>query len=199
VIKDNGAIVLFAQVPFSIVLGASNLEMLRYNLIWEKTMAVGHLNAKKAPLKAHEEILVFYKHLPTYNPQMTKGEPYRKVAGIDNSTNYGKQDRVGRVTESDERYPRSVLKFANPNNGLDAWHPTRKAVPLLEYLLKTYTNEGDLVLDSCAGSMSTVHACLLTNRKYLAFEKDEAYFVRGCERIERVKKEISECTTSETE
>ena len=175
--KDNGAIVLTAQTPFDKVLGMSNLETLKYEWIWTKYSGTGHLNAKKMPMKNHENILVFYKKLPTYNPQMTKGKPYTQKSGRA-SSNYNHQERVTTVNEG-YRYPLTVQKF-NSEKGL---HPTQKPVALFEYLIKTYTNEGETVLDNCMGSGTTAIACINTNRKYIGFELDEEYYKKSIERI----------------
>lgn len=180
IIKDNGTIVLFAQTPFDKVLGNSNLKMLKYEWIWEKHMATGHLNAKKMPMKAHENILVFYKKLPIYNPQFTEGKPYIVNRGND-SSNYGKQ-RATTTINNGFRYPRDVIKFKHDKEKL---HPTQKPVELLEYLIKTYTNENMLVLDNCMGSGSTGIACLNTNRRFIGIELDENYFQIAQDRIEK--------------
>ena len=183
IIKERGAIVLTAQTPFDKVLGASNLKMLKYEWIWQKPQGTGHLNAKKMPMKNHENILVFYKKLPPYNPQMRKGfEPYTQKSGR-GSDNYGEQNQVITVN-SGERYPLSVVGF-NPNKGL---HPTQKPVALMEYLIRTYTNEGDTVLDNCMGSGTTGVACKNLNRNFIGMELDEAYFNIAKERIENHKK-----------
>lgn len=172
-----GAIVLTAQTPFDKVLGASNLQMLRYEWIWEKTNATGHLNAKRAPMKAHENILVFYRNLPTYNPIKTNGH-VRKAATANRyrlqSSNYGKQSGIT-VYDSTERYPRSVLVFASDKQR-SKLHPTQKPVELMEYLIRTYTNQGDTVLDNCMGSGTTGVACLSTGRNFIGIEKDATYF-----------------------
>lgn len=180
IIKDNGAILLFSQMPFGANLIMSNPKMFRYEWIWEKDNATGFLNAKKMPLKIHENILVFYKHLPTYNPQMRTGfKPYKTVQGR-HSSNYGDYEQ-GHITESNgERYPIDIIKF-NKENGL---HPTQKPVALLEYLVKTYTNEGDTVLDNCMGSGSTGVACKNTNREFIGIELDEKYFEIARNRLE---------------
>ena len=184
IVKDNGAIVLFGQEPFSTELRHICLTMYRYDLIWEKTKAGGFLNAKRRPLQAHENISVFYKRLPTYNPQMREGKPYRKKA-ITNGDgfNYGRFERSGTVQVNDgTRFPRSVIKVPNDNHG--SLHPTQKPVPLLEYLIKTYTNEGETVLDNCMGSGSTGVACVNTNRNFIGIELDDKYFDIAKERIE---------------
>ena len=180
-IKPNGAIILFAQTPFDKVLGASNLKMLRYEWIWNKKLGTGHLNAKKMPMKQHENILVFYKKLPTYNPQMREGQPYHKTSST-TSSNYGKQTAT-EWTSDGGRYPISILEFSNANRN-NRLHPTQKPVDLLEYLIKTYTNEGELVLDFTMGSGSTGVACLNTNRKFIGIEIEEKYFNIAKDRIE---------------
>ncbi|MFS0819655.1 site-specific DNA-methyltransferase [Lysinibacillus sp. 1P01SD] len=179
IIKDNGAIVLFGQAPFDKVLGASNLQLLRYEWIWEKTAATGHLNAKKMPLKAHENILVFYKKLPVYNPQKTQGHKpvnsYTKYLDVQNKTeiynNVSKEISGGGNTD---RYPRSVLQFASDKQRLNL-HPTQKPLALCEYLIKTYSNEGDVILDNCAGSGTTLVAAQNLNRNFIGIEKEEHY------------------------
>lgn len=189
IIKDNGAIALFAQTPFDKVLGVSNLKMLRYEWIWKKETGTGFLNAKKMPLKDHENILVFYKKLPTYNPQMGEGKPYKKRRRTGQvSTNYRK-DVVDEIiiASNGERYPLTVLEFPR-DRAKSPLHPTQKPVALLEYLIKTYTNEGETILDNCMGSGSTGIACINTNRKFIGIEKDEKYFEIACNRIKEVRK-----------
>lgn len=184
IIKDNGAIVLFAQTPFDKVLGVSNLKMLKYEWIWEKTAATGHLNAKKMPMKAHENILVFYKKLPTYNPQKTMGHTpvHSYTKHQDDGSNYGKTKVGISGGGSTERYPRSVQVFKSDKQKV-ALHPTQKPIDLLQYLIKTYTNEGEIVLDNCMGSGSTGVACLNTNRKFIGMELDDTYFDIAYNRI----------------
>ena len=199
IIKDRGAILLFAQTPFDKVLGVSNLENLRYEIIWQKTAPTGFLNAKKMPMKAHENILVFYKKLPTYNPQMTQGHP-RKVSSkksrtnsanrhtkksLKGESNYGVFANEIEGYDSTERYPLSVQVFAKDQQK-ENYHPTQKPVALLEWLIKTYTNEGDLVLDNCMGSGSTGVACVNLNRNFIGMELTEQYFEIAKERIEKV-------------
>ena len=182
IIKDNGAIVLFAQTPFDKVLGASNLKMLKYEWIWEKQQGTGFLNAKKMPLKKHENILVFYKKLPIYNPQMIGNE----IRTIKRNKNGKTTDNYGKFTYDEQstyvgRYPTSILSFDRDKNKL---HPTQKPVPLLEYLIKTYTNEGEIILDNTMGSGSTGVACKHTNRKFIGIEVNEKYFELAKKRIE---------------
>lgn len=191
IIKNNGAIVLFGQGKFSAQLIMSNSKLYRYSLVWEKTKAGGFLNARRMPLQAHEDILVFYKKLPTYNPQMEIGKPYVKKAITDgDGGNYGKFSRVGEVhINKGERFPRSVIKFSNDNH--KSLHPTQKPVPLLEYLVKTYTNEGDTVLDNCMGSGTTGVACLNTGRNFVGMELDENYFEIAQKRIAEAQENIN--------
>lgn len=180
IIKDNGCIALFAQTPFDKVLGSSNLKLLKYEWIWQKDNGTGFLNAKKMPLKLHENILIFYKKPPVYNPQMRKGfKPYSQKSGR-GSSNYGEQVRV--ITDSKgDRYPVDIVEFKRDKDKL---HPTQKPVALLEYLIKTYTNENENVLDNCMGSGSTGVACINTNRNFIGFELDENYFNIAKQRLE---------------
>jgi site-specific DNA-methyltransferase (adenine-specific) len=185
IIKDNGVIVLTAQTPFDKVLGCSNLKMLKYEWIWMKETGTGFLNAKKMPMKQHENILVFYKRLPTYNPQMTQGTPYKTGFAGGRSSNYGKfQTFDGAISTTDKRYPKTVLSFPRDGNRI---FPTQKPVALFEYLIKTYTNPYDSVLDNCIGSGTTAIACLNTNRNFLGFEKDEQTFNLCINRINEHK------------
>lgn len=187
IIKDNGAIVLFAQGMFTAQLMTSQPKSWRYNLIWEKDRPSGFLNAKKMPLRSHEDICVFYKKTPTYNPQMWEGKPSHgigKAKGEDNcknNNNYGNFSRVER--EGNLKYPRSILEFQRPHPPI---HPTQKPVELLEWLVKTYSNEGETILDNCMGSGSTGVACVNTNRKFIGIELDENYFNIAKERIENI-------------
>jgi site-specific DNA-methyltransferase (adenine-specific) len=186
VMKKNGAVVLFAQNSFSFKLGLSNEEQYRYSIVWEKTKAGGFLNAKRMPLQAHEDILVFYKSLPLYNPQYENGKPYKKKSVTNgDGKNYGKFERAGQVAVNEgKRCPRSVIKFSNDNHG--SVHPTQKPVALLEYLIKTYTNPGELVLDFTMGSGSTGVAALNLNRRFIGIERDEEYFKIANARISHV-------------
>lgn len=184
VIKDNGAIVLFAQTPFDKVLGASNLKLLKYEWIWEKDRASGHLNAKKMPMKAHENILVFYKKLPTYNPQKTTGHKPSNTSGrrLKETTNYGKFEQIisgGQTT----RYPRSIQKINVVNSQHGIVHPTQKPLSLIEYMIKTYTNEGDLILDNTCGSGTTGLGAKNLNRNYIMMEQDPKYYETACKRV----------------
>lgn len=186
--KPNTAKLMFAQTPFDKVLGCSNLKELKYEWIWEKTTATGHLNAKKMPMKSHENILVFYDKLPTYNPQKTVGHrpanSYTKHQ--DDGSNYG-ETKVGISGGGQtDRYPRSVQVFKTDKQKVSL-HPTQKPVALLEYLIKTYTQEGETVLDFTMGSGSTMIACLNTNRKGIGIELDKHYFDVATKRINEHK------------
>ena len=184
IVKDNGAIVLTASQPFTSALVMSNPKMFKYEWIWEKTHHQGFVNAKKLPLKSHENILIFYKNPPIYNPQMRMGKPYIKKHGENGSMqNYGGKDkRAGTTTiNKGTRFPKDVLLFANGNYG--SFHPTQKPVALFEYFIKTYTNEGDLVLDNCAGSGTTGVAAKNLKRNFILIEKEEKYCKIAKERI----------------
>jgi len=174
--KDNAAIILFAQTPFDKVLGCSNLDWLRYEIIWQKTNPTGHLNAKKMPMKAHENILVFYKNLPTYNPQKTTGH-IRKTAvkRSDKTPVYGQQSFKPLPYDSTDRYPRSVLTLPSDKQ-TSKLHPTQKPLALIEWLIATYSNSGDVVLDNCMGSGTTGLACKNLGRKFIGIELDQKYF-----------------------
>ncbi len=184
IVKPNGAILLFAQTPFDKVLGASNLEMLKYEWIWEKTQATGYFNAKKMPMKAHENILVFYKEPPVYNPQKTTGHKpinsYTKKAEVCNKTEvYGKVKKDISGGGETDRYPRSVLKYKSDKqkNKLNGTiFSTQKPLDLCEYFIKTYSNENDLILDNAAGSGTSGLAAKNLNRNYIMIENVEEHF-----------------------
>lgn len=194
IIKDNGAIVLFSQMPFGARLICSNEKMFRYEIIYRKNNVTGFLNAHKMPLKVHENILVFYKKLPTYNPQKTYFRISKPVVHYNersinknSSTNYGTQSDYIHVDDG-SRMPIDIIEFDIPvsknsthNKKYD--HPTQKPVALCEYLIKTYTNEGDIVLDNCMGSGTTAIAAIRTKRQYIGFEIEQKYFDIINERI----------------
>ena len=185
IIKNNTAIVLTAQTPFDKILGASKIELLKYEWIWRKQQGTGHLNAKKMPMKNHENILVFYKNLPVYNPQFTEGKPYVCKSGR-GSTNYNEQVSV--VTENKgKRYPLSVIEFQYDKEKL---HPTQKPVSLFEYFINTYSNEGMIILDNTAGVCTTAIAAKNLNRKWICIEKEEKYCDVSKERILKHKNTI---------
>lgn len=180
IVKPNAALVFTAQTPFDKVLGASNLVELRYEWIWRKNVATGHLNANRAPMKDHENVLVFYRDPPIYHPQMVSGKPYKmKRKPInDNGSNYGNITRTDTVN-SGERFPKTIIEF-DREVGL---HPTQKPVALMEYLIKTYTDEGGIVLDSTMGSGTTGVACANLKRNFIGIEQDEGHFNTARDRI----------------
>ncbi|MCC0678248.1 site-specific DNA-methyltransferase [Clostridioides sp. ES-W-0017-02] len=192
-IKPNGAILLFADEPFTSRLICSNIKKFKYRITWDKQLVSGFLNAKRMPLKQTEDICVFYKKTPIYNPQMTNANP-KNIRPVSKegytSNNYG-----GHITkpsdnyDNTKRYPTnlfSLSKTLGECNNLNRVHPTQKPVPLLENWIKTYTKEGDLVLDFTMGSGSTGVACLNTNRRFVGIELDETYFYISCDRLENI-------------
>jgi site-specific DNA-methyltransferase (adenine-specific) len=183
--KERGAILFNAQTPFDKVLGASNIAMLKYEWIWEKTSATGHLNAKKMPMKAHENILVFYKKPPTYNPQKTTGHKRKssKTGKTYNSDCYGNESAKPDY-DSTERYPRSVLVFKSDKQTCSL-HPTQKPEALSDYMIKTYTNEGDVVCDITMGVGTYGKSAVKLGRSFIGIELDETYFNIAKDRIEK--------------
>lgn len=182
VTKKNAAIVIMASNPFTSLLISSNIKEFRYTWAWEKSNATGFLNAKKMPLRAHEDIPVFYRKSPTYNPQMTQGHTRKTSKRTDIKTDcYGKADKPVEY-DSTERYPRSVLYFPRDTQK-SSLHSTQKPLALMEYLVKTYTNEGDTVLDFAAGSFTTGLACKNNNRNFVGIEKELEYVTIGKERL----------------
>lgn len=189
VTKPNAAIVMTAQTPFDKILGCSNIKLLRYEWIWEKTAATGHLNAKKMPMKAHENILVFYKKLPIYTPQKTTGHnpvnSYSKKIDSDGDC-YGKTKTSSGGGNTD-RYPRSIQTFKSDKQKLKL-HPTQKPVLLMEYLIKTYTKESGIVLDFAMGSGTTGVACKNLKRGFIGIEKNKTHFRAAELRLKENKK-----------
>lgn len=180
IIKDNGAILLTASQPFTSQLITSNIGMFRYEWIWEKNRGGGYLNAKRMPLKSHENVCVFYKKLPKYNPQKTKGKPYKNKRGSHSNLYGGVRIEHWETKNSGDRYPVTVQKFQIETG----YHPTQKPVDLVSYMIKTYTDEGDVVLDSCMGSGTTGVACKINRRKFIGIELDDTYFDIAEKRIE---------------
>lgn len=189
IIKKNGAIVLFGSQPFTSALGASNLPMLKYGLYWRKTRATGHLNAKKMPMKDVEDCLVFYAESPVYNPQGLKVLNKRQKNSASHVARGVSSDPTsvvtGGITNEDylqefTNYPRQMLDFASEGS---TQHPTQKPAALCEYLIKTYTNEGDLVLDNTMGSGTTGLACMNINRNFIGIEQDANYYEIAKRRI----------------
>lgn len=199
IIKDNGAIVLFAQGMFTAKLMMSNTKLWRYNLVWDKQRTTGFLNANRMPLRCHEDICVFYKALPTYNPQYTDGEPnHARGNGTHKNTNqcygaynqdykggcYGNKGvkRVPKTADDNKKFPRSIISIKKEHESTTV-HPTQKSVELLEYLIRTFTNEGETVLDNTVGSGSTMVACINTNRNGIGIELNEDYFKIAQKRV----------------
>ncbi len=179
IIKDNGAIVLFTQPPFNFKLAYPRLNLFRYEWIWVKENATGFLHARRMPLKLTENILVFYKKLPTYHPQgVIDLEKPVVINKSSDSRNYGLKQKM--YIKRQKNFPKNVLHFARDK---ERYHPTQKPVAPLEYLIKTYTTEGETVLDNCMGSGSTGVACINTNRNCIGIELDKSYFDIAVERI----------------
>ena len=194
VIKDSGAIILFGQGMFSAELMISNKKIWRYNLIWDKVAKTGFLNANRMPMRQHEDILVFYKKLCTYNPQMVKCEPHKRNHGKGKNeapTNscYGKFVSTPTII-SDEKFPSSIISIPKPHKNTDYYHPTQKSIECLEYLIKTYTNEGDTVLDNTMGSGTTGVAAVNLNRSFIGIELDAGYFEIAENRINNAKQTL---------
>jgi site-specific DNA-methyltransferase (adenine-specific) len=182
IIKDNGAIVLTAQQPFASSLINSNPKLFKYEWIWVKSKPTGHMNAKRMPMRKHESILVFSKKSPTYHPQGLKKT--NKLIKRTNHGNYGESAGKASVQKF-TGYPNTILNFNNVMK--KQLHPTQKPVELFEYLIKTYTNEGETVLDNCMGSGTTAVACINTNRNFIGFELDPDYYKIAEERIRKAK------------
>jgi len=182
--KPNSAMVFTASQPFTTMLAYSNLSNFRYEWIWEKPQGTNPMNAKIMPLKSHENILVFYNKRPTYNPQMWYSTPYTGFSSEKSKIGevYGSAKSKHRANPEGSRYPKTILKFKQ-EKGL---HPTQKPMGLMEYLIKTYTNKGDVVLDPTMGSGTTGIACVNSNRKFIGIEKDENYYNIACNRLNKV-------------
>lgn len=188
VIKDNGAIVLTACNEFTFQLYNSNPKIFKYRWIWEKSLATGFLLAKKQPMRNFEDVLVFYKKQPTYNPiSFKKGKPIgNKISKQTTCELYSQQRCIQQKIGHTDRLPTTILKFDLANTGSNintTIHPTQKPVALFEYLIKTYSNEGELILDNCSGSGTTAVACMNTNRRFICIERDETYHRKSLERL----------------
>lgn len=192
VIKDNGAIILFAQGMFTARLMMSNPILWRYNLIWDKiNRPTGFLNANRCPLRIHEDIVVFYKSQPTYNPQFTYG-PVNHKRGVESGARnrcYGNFD-VTETRITNEKYPTSIIRVEKEHDG-NFLHPTQKPVNLIRWLVRTYTNEGDLVLDNCIGSGTTAVACIKEKRHFIGYEITKEYFDIAQERIKQEQSQLT--------
>lgn len=196
-IKDNGVIALTASQPFTTDLINSNRGWFKYTWVWEKTTSTGFLDAKNKPLKIHEDIVIFSngvathgrvsKNRMTYNPQKLKGEAYCKTSSLNCTGIYGKHKAAVTDNIDGSRYPNSIIKIPNGNNG--RLHPTQKPIALFEYLIRTYTNPGDTVMDNCAGSGTTGVACYNADRKCILIKKDPVYFELMKKRLDEVKQQ----------
>ncbi len=185
IIKDNGAIVLTASQPFTSYLITSNIKLFKYSWYWDKGRGTGHLNAKKQPLKAIEEICVFYKKQAKYNPQMRKRDKPRRSSNNNTQQTYGKSKTNFQSEWLEEKYPINLLSFSKSSQKDFRLHPTQKPESLFEYLIKTYTDEGEIVLDNCMGSGTTAIAAIKTRRNFIGFENDEKFWNVASERIEK--------------
>lgn len=186
--KPNAAIVLTAAQPFTSTLVCSNIEEFRVEWIWEKTIGSGQLNINHQPLRVHESVLVFYRELPAYHPQMTTGEPYSLLRKAGRAANYNVQRDI-EVVNNGVRWPKTVITVANPR--IRGGHPTQKPVPLFEYFIKTYSNPGDLILDNTLGAGTTAVAALRTGRKYTGIEIDPRYVAMAKRNIRAAEKEMA--------
>ena len=176
IIKENGAIVLFGSQPFTSLLVTSNLKYFRYSLVWEKNKFSDFLNAKRKPMKVNEDILIFYKKQPTYNPQYWFSTPYTRwntQQAVDKQTNYGSHKENIAESKDGKRLPTTILKF---NRVERPEHPTQKPVDLLEWLIKTYSNENETILDNCMGVGSTGTACKNLKRNFIGIEIEKKYY-----------------------
>lgn len=188
IVKERGAIALFAAQPFTTTLINSNKKYYKYNWVWEKSKAGNYMHAKQQPLRASEDICIFYKKQCTYNPQMTQGEPYfykKRLRQADAYGNDGRQKATEIKSENGLRYPRNIIYFTTAEHE-GGFHPTQKPIALLEYLIKTYTNENEIVLDFTAGSFSTCVAANNLNRRWIGIEKEEEYYIKGIDRLKKI-------------
>ena len=186
VTKKNSAILIFTQMPFTATVVMSNPKMFRYEWICEKANATGFLNARRMPMKCHENVLVFYNKLPVYHPIMEHGKPYRSGLEDKNSSNYNAVKRFCNENTTGTRFPRDVLKVSWRSAFGKTLHPTQKPVSLCEYFIKTYSNKGDIILDPFIGSGTTAVAAVNTGRKYIGFEKDDKYFDIAQNRLDKL-------------
>ena len=191
VTKPNAAIVLFCQGMFTAQLMMSQPKLWRYNLVWDKTRAVGFLNARRMPLRSHEDICVFYQQPPTYNPQMTKGTPNHsrgRLEGEQTNRCYGKVNKPTDIF-TEYKFPKSIIGIPNLIEG--NFHPTQKPVNLIRYLIRTYSDKGGIILDNCMGSGTTAIACMKEKRHYIGFELNEEYYRKSLERIEKERMQLT--------
>ena len=191
IIKDKGNIILFGTGLFAYKLALSNEKLFRYELIWKKSKCGSPLTAKYMPMKRHENILVFGKSASVYNPQMTEGKPYKRNFTPNKKNNMQFGVKGVSTDNKGTRHPISILDFAQQWRRQDQLHPTQKPVALIEYLIKTYTNEGETILDNCMGSGTTAVAAIRTKRNYIGFELQKEYFDIACERIKKEQQQLS--------
>lgn len=188
--KDNGAMIFFATQPFASELINSNLKNFRYDLIWYKALGTGFLNANRMPMRNHEIILVFYRSLPTYNPQMRTGKMRDKGnKGSKLTTNYGTFNPT--VSHNDQYFPQSVIDITNGDRTVENDHPTQKPIDIMRYLIRTYSNEGDLVFDGYVGSGTTADACIVENRNFIVCENKLEFYKMTVKRIEQRKSQTT--------
>ena len=181
--KDNGAMVITAAQPFASQLILANTDNFKYEIIWKKTVGSGQLNIKRQPLRIHENILIFYKQQPTYNEQKTEGKPYKIKRKVNYcNENYGKQVNNSKINNG-FRHAKSVIEISNPR--IKGGHPTQKPVSLVEYFIKTFTKEQDIIFDPFMGSGTTGEACVNLNRKFVGIELDKKYFLMSEERLNK--------------
>ena len=190
IIKKNGAIILFGSEPFSSALRMSNIKNYSYDWVWEKSKPVGHLNANRKPMNKFENIIIFSKKQPTYNPQGITPIKPKKITRTNKGGIYGNSAGMASVQKY-TGYPRNIISFKSVNGKN---HPTQKPVLLMEYLIKTYTNENEIVLDFTMGSGSTGVGCVNTNRQFIGIEQDENYYNIAVQRLEDAKKERDKLT-----
>ena len=189
VTKDNGAMIFFGTQPFASELILSRTGLFRYDLIWYKALGTGHLNANKMPMRNHEHILVFYRSLPTYNPQMKVGKMRAKGSLKGNTTtNYGSFN--GKISINDQYHPQSVIDFTNGDRTKENDHPTQKPLDLIRYLILTYSNKGETVFDGYSGSGTTAAACLTEGRKFIGSELNKEYFDKSVLRLKNVPTQL---------
>lgn len=190
IIKSNGVIALFAQGLFYVDLVNSNKKLFKYDLVWDKKLTSGFLNCNRQPLRKHEQIAIFYKKQPIYNPQFSKGQPLHskgKCLNKHQNRNYGKYKELSNTSKDNfNKFPTSILEYSkvHPSKSI---HPTQKSIELSEYLIKTYTNENDIVLDNCIGSGTTSIACINTNRNFIGIELQQEYVDIANKRINEIK------------
>ena len=195
IIKERGCIALFAQGVFFVELVQSNRKMFRYDLVWDKVLTTGFLNAGRMPLRQHEQIAIFYKKLPEYHPQFTEGKPLHSK-GFSYMDKEHKNNNYGQFHMTDdsrkgstEKYPTSIIRVPKPHPSI-ALHRTEKPVELLKWLILTYSNKGDTIMDNCMGAGGCGVACAKTGRKFIGIEKDPGYFEIAKKRIEEAYKKV---------